>query len=331
MFHSCRPTKTKPVHDLPQLYQKPDATSLLHALDLLSVHATNFTDTPELSHVDPAGVPRYLTAVISSSLDWINDEDAREHIWSAASMRLSERAGRNALPSMTRSFALNGEIVVRLYEPSLTGDNLGLKTWSSSLLLAKRLPTLYSQISKRCTNVLELGAGTGLVGIAAACLWQLNVTLTDLPEIVSNLERNLQTNTELIQKYAGTVQARSLDWADTTDVPQSQDDKYLTILAADPIYSPEHPKLLVDTVQRWLRWDSDARFIVELPLRKHYDQERQDLRHHLAAAQLALVEEGTETGYDDWQDQSGNPAEVECWWSIWKPSNQEEDVFLQRS
>jgi hypothetical protein len=32
---------------------------------------------------------------------------------------------------------------------------------------------------------------------------------------------------------------------------------------------------------------------------------------------LAVVEEGEEVGYDDWEGADGGALEVRCWWSIW--------------
>jgi len=46
------------------------------------------------ARVDEDGVPKYLTGIVSSSLSWIEDEDARERIYESASARLAERAGR---------------------------------------------------------------------------------------------------------------------------------------------------------------------------------------------------------------------------------------------
>lgn len=312
------------VHDLPQLYRKPPATDLLNALELLTVNVSTFssnrTRVPKTPRVQEDGVARYLTGIIASSLNWIDDEEQRDRIWESASAQLSQRSGRNAMPSITREFEVNDEANISLHEPSLTEDNLGLKTWASSLLLSRQLHVLRRYICPTPHRVLELGSGTGLVGIAAACLWGMPVTLTDLPEIVNNLERNLKLNHDLVQKYHGSVEARTLNWADTSDTPTSVEHQYLTILAADPIYSPEHPRLLVDTVQRWLRRVPQARFIVELPLRDRYEQERSDLRQLLQSASMELVDQGTEIGFDDWQTNDGNPAQVECWWSIWKPA-----------
>ncbi|KIX07746.1 uncharacterized protein Z518_02400 [Rhinocladiella mackenziei CBS 650.93] len=311
------------VYDLPQLYQKPSASALLHALGLLSSDAPNFSITNNVSRrpVEEQGVPRYLTSIVSSSLNWIEDEAVKDSIWNAASTRLSERSGRNAMPPMTRSFIVQGDLTVSLHEPSLTEDNLGLKTWTSSLMLSRRLAEFRRFIPHRRPRVLELGAGTGLVGISAACIWHTHVQLTDLPEIVPNLQRNLEQNRGLVEKNHGSVDARALDWADEIDRPSNDPERFPVILAADPIYSPEHPELLVSTIRRWICRDIEARFIVGLPLRDRYEGERQGLRENLQKKAFDLIVEGTDSGFDDWHDQDGNPAEVVCWWSVWKPSD----------
>ena len=309
------------VHDLPQLYQKPSASALLETLDLLSFTLSSLSASNNVSRtrVSEEGVPRYLTLIVSSNLSWIDDQDSKDSIWSAASARLSERSGRNAMPATTRSFAIDKSLVIRLHEPTLTEDNLGLKTWASSLLLSRRLRKVRELIPGNFNQVLELGAGTGLVGISAASVWETHVVLTDLPEIVPNLMTNLDFNREVIAQYYGTVESRALDWADETDTPRNGQDKFKVILAADPIYSPDHPRILVNTIRRWIRWEPDARLIIELPLRDRYDKERQELRRCLAESGLELVVEGTDVGYDDWQARNGQPAEVTCWWSVWRP------------
>jgi predicted nicotinamide N-methyase len=296
---------------------------LLDALNLLAITPSTFDDAePKRRHggqVSEQGVPRYLTSIVSSSIAWIDDDETKDAIWSSASARLSERAGRNAMPAMTRSFEIDDTITVQLHEPTLTEDNLGFKTWTSSLLLSRRQRDLRKHLPPKLDKVLELGAGTGLVGISAACIWNTNVTLTDLPEIVPNLQHNLQLNRELITANDGNVTAGALDWADQTSAPQNEEEKFTVILAADPIYSAEHPRLLVSAMTRWISRRPEARFIVELPVRVRYGKERQNLRDLLQAERFVLVEEGTEVGYDDWRRRDGSPAEVKCWWSIWGP------------
>jgi predicted nicotinamide N-methyase len=165
--------------------------------------------------------------------------------------------------------------------------------------------------------VLELGAGTGLVGIATACIWRTHVTLTDLPEIVPNLQYNIDHNRKLAQQCGGNISVMSLDWSDASNTPTSSCQQYPVILAADPLYSSAHPRLLTETVGRWLLKSYDSRFIVELPLREGYDQERADLRVRLEKIGLQVEAEGMESGYDDWEGTDGQLKEVTCWWAVW--------------
>lgn len=178
------------------------------------------------------------------------------------------------MPDMTRSFHVTDKLTIQIHEPSLTGDNLGLKTWTSSLLLSRLLPALQKSIPHQ-DRVLELGAGTGLLGLSIACLWQADVLLTDLPEVMSNLQRNLQLNQDIVEHHHGKVTSQALDWSDPTHAPEHSSDRFRLILAADPIYSPDHPRILVDAISRWLEVDTDARVVLTIPVRGHYDQKGQ--------------------------------------------------------
>ena len=219
---------------------------------------------------------------------------------------------------MDRAFEITSDLHIKLHEPSLTGDNLGLKTWTSSLLLAKRLAASGRLSTAERPQVLELGAGTGLVGIAMACLWQTDVTLTDLADIVPNLRRNVDSNEHLMAEANGTMKTAILDWSNQIMIPGSPM-KFDIVIAADPIYSPEHPGILVSTISKWLKTDNEARFILELPLREHYRSERLRLEELLMGIGLEKLDEGIETGFDDWKGQDGQYLEVRCWWSMWKP------------
>ena len=90
--------------DLPQLHGHPSPSLILWVLDALSTKSSNFEWYPDASPEDSSmrlgsvhgnGIPHYLTSIIGSSLDWIEDEMLRERIWQMASVRLSERAGRS--------------------------------------------------------------------------------------------------------------------------------------------------------------------------------------------------------------------------------------------
>lgn len=116
------------------------------------------------------------------------------------------------------------ELIIR--EPPITGDSLGLKTWGSSYLLAQYL----GEIAKKSLshllrlgqpnlslNVLELGSGTGLLGMAAAAIWQTNVVLTDLPSIIPNLVFNIEKNRSTIETLGGGIDSGALTWGSDED------------------------------------------------------------------------------------------------------------------
>lgn len=313
------------------------------------------TNTPSRSKpkVRSNGVPDYLTRIISSPLAWIQDDAEKEEVWDAASSRLSERSGRTGMGAISRSFRIplsaettnsdstmkpvittsqeqETSVEISIHEPALTEDNLGLKTWASSFVFARnwhtlrdRLPFVFGKDAN--ATILELGAGTGLVGIAAATVLRANVLLTDLPEIVSNLDRNIASNKETIESRKGSARAAILDWTApekivyTKDTTEGNKSLYPLVVAADPIYTKDHPAWLVQTIDCHLARGPEARVVIQLPIREAYADERADLKERMNNVGLEICHEQTETGYDDWSDGKGEDlSEVECWLGMWK-------------
>ncbi|KAM0806422.1 putative methyltransferase-domain-containing protein [Usnea florida] len=334
------------VLDLPQLHNKPSAQSLLSTLALLAVAPPSYTPQPTDPQPPPVnenGIPSYLTRIISSPLTWISPDTDKEAVWEAASKRLAERSGRTAIPSQSRLFSIPIDgprtIDIALHEPSLSNDNLGHKTWLASYLLAKRLPRLLPRVFPAISpalllpspspphpppHIIELGAGTGLLGIAAAALFHTTTHLTDLPAILPNLRANIATNRPLTSKSC--VTASPLDWSSfshlsTPEHPQIKRQTYDIILAADTLYAPAHPAWLVDTMRQLLKWDGEkrSRIVLELPLRSERPPiEHEVLRERLREAGFVGVEEGVEAGVDEWVGRGGARVEVLCWWSVWR-------------
>jgi predicted nicotinamide N-methyase len=345
-----------PVLDLPQLYTKPSAKLLLETLALftttpLSWESSDIDDIkgredisstqsqPKPVQINPEGVTRYLTGIVSNDLRWIEDDAIKEEIWNQAGARLSERSGRTAMGAMSRQFRIPspaGSFELSIHEPTMLGDDLGLKTWAASYLLAKRLHTfdLVKDGRLQKPRVLELGSGTGLVGLAMAGLGA-DVLLTDLPSIHSNLARNVKDNVEVVRQNYGSASSGILDWSNpadlrvfTTGTPETGDpgvrlhQKFALVLAADSLYSPDHPRMLVDSIAAWLSDDDNARVIVEFPYRDAYLPEIKNFREGMENIGLIIVEEGEENGYDDWGESGKNGDEddravVTCWWSSW--------------
>ena len=82
--------------------------------------------------------------------------------------------------------------------------------WDCSIVLAKYLEYQNTHKSPgflQGKKVLELGAGTGLAGLASAALGAL-VTITDVEDVVPQLNRNIALN----QDVAAQVKATHFDW-----------------------------------------------------------------------------------------------------------------------
>ncbi|KAG7086338.1 hypothetical protein E1B28_002300 [Marasmius oreades] len=189
--------------------------------------------------------------------------------------------------TVIRSKEDNSSISLTLAAPIIHAENLYLQTWGSSFVLANLLHKLEDQLpftkprtkteddpentSTITIDVLELGAGTGLVGLSAASILRSSlgrngaVVLTDLPTIVPSLVDNIKLNEELVG--GGTVLCGSLDWNTpnqlvlftrtgdgedgnslTTLTPEN---KALLIVAADTMYTEDHPRLLSRTIFTW--------------------------------------------------------------------------------
>ena len=107
----------------------------------------------------------------------------------------------------------------------------GVALWAASIALAHEIAARSEEF--RGSAVLELGAGTGLPGIAAASLGarlvQTDSNLVALHLARRNLERNGLT----------VVEQRQANWAEWSD-----DTRYDRIIGSDILYSAEmHPHL----------------------------------------------------------------------------------------
>lgn len=231
----------------------------------------------------------YMTRIISSNLSWIENPDA---VRKQASLRLSENCGRTAQPEIIRKISLPnlehylGDTYIKLKEPSLTNDNLGFKTWGSSLILSQRLLLRSNYLHG---TVLELGSGTGLVGMICALLG-FKTYLTDLPEIVPNLLENIKIN-----RIQATVS--ELDWCNPNSFMEKFGDlNFETIVVSDPIYSSNHPQWVVNMINQFIK--SNGKVLIQIPLRPKFEAERADL-WSLMLVNFKELEHEIEDGFDD--------------------------------
>jgi predicted nicotinamide N-methyase len=230
---------------------------------------------------------QYLNRILSSSFS------SDEEVVQLASLRISENCGRTARPNFQRKIIIQGfHQSILLNEPALTSDSLGLKTWGSSLVLSQLIVDEHERLI--FGPVLELGAGTGLVGITIGLLGY-SVTLTDLPEILPNLEKNVSLN-----GLENNVDCHVLDWTDPSSfVSEKGEVRYNTIVVADPIYSPDHPRWVVNMMLKFLERSSDAKVLLQIPIRKMFEGERELLWKLLEKENLEIIDDRLMDGYDD--------------------------------
>ncbi|ESO11538.1 hypothetical protein HELRODRAFT_71648 [Helobdella robusta] len=135
--------------------------------------------------------------------------------------------------------------------------------WDAAIVLAE-----YSQNDDlNGLNVIELGSGTGFLGIFYSKLGA-KVTLTDVADCIPNMEHNVGIN-----EASGAVTVKELKWGQNLSEFQ---DKYDFILGADIVYIEETFKDLLNTLLHLsncqtkiflsckIRYKKDSKFISSL-------------------------------------------------------------------
>ncbi|XP_074146835.1 protein N-lysine methyltransferase METTL21D isoform X1 [Sminthopsis crassicaudata] len=155
-------------------------------------------------------------------------------------------AEEEALCSFVRPLEKRDGTVLRLQQYGSGG--VGCVVWDAAIVLAKYLETQHFSGAIAGTHVLrersvlELGAGTGAVGLMAASLGA-DVIVTDLEELQDLLKLNIKMNEHLI---TGSVQAKVLKWGEERKDCFSPPDY---ILMADCIYYEESLEPLLKTLK----------------------------------------------------------------------------------
>ena len=149
------------------------------------------------------------------------------------------------------------DIVVR--EVPSAGGSSGLQVWDSSLVLARWLEQNFNENAFDGLEVLEVGAGCGLVGLLLASLGA-NVVLTDRDDgVIANLRGNIRANVANFTKGSATV--RQMAWGEHEGIMAKLPfDKFDMIVGCDLVYlflampfehsGPKHPyRQLLSTIK----------------------------------------------------------------------------------
>ncbi|KNA20291.1 hypothetical protein SOVF_053480 [Spinacia oleracea] len=172
--------------------------------------------------------------------------------------------------------SLHTDIISR----QLPSEGLSFQLWPAATTLFSLLDThllhphlpCHHILHRRRLRILELGSGTGLVGITAAAILGADVTVTDLPHVIPNLEFNVLANAEIIAAGGGAVVATELSWGNV-DQMKVVGKEYDVILGSDVVYHDHLYEVLLDTLKYFLvgeevvflmahlkRWKKEAAF-----------------------------------------------------------------------
>ena len=149
------------------------------------------------------------------------------------------------------------------------GDT-GLVVWDAAIVLAKYLEINTDMV--RDKEVVELGSGTGAVGLCAGVLGAKQVILTDQEELVEFLSHNIELNTEVIHP-GGQVSAVALKWGSNTHIEAVMNmvTKVDLILVSDCVFYEESLDDLVETMQ--LLSDKQTRILLT------YEERDSQIKH----------------------------------------------------
>lgn len=167
--------------------------------------------------------------------------------------------------------SINSNLVIR----QLPSEGLSFQLWPAATSLVNLLdrhcsdPTINSPLfdlfkvgnQRGRYRILELGSGTGLVGLAAAAILGANVTVTDLRHVLPNLQYNIEANAGILEVNSGVVNAAALSWGETEEMEAIGRD-YDYILASDVVYHDHLYEPLLKTLEWFLLGNSKEKEIV---------------------------------------------------------------------
>merc|ERR1711971_446903 len=143
------------------------------------------------------------------------------------------------------------------------GDT-GVVVWDAAIVLAKFLQTVQAQLKGR--SVIELGSGTGAVGLSAAALGAPPVLLTDLSALQKLIQHNISLNSSVISRDQCTVPSlvESLTQlaGPTTDLLLS--------------YEERQSQQKLDTMKQFFRLMDEKFTWAKLPLESHHPEFRSE-------------------------------------------------------
>ncbi|XP_041499564.1 protein-lysine methyltransferase METTL21C-like [Microtus oregoni] len=113
-------------------------------------------------------------------------------------------------------------------------ESFGTVVWPGATVLCQYLEDHTEELHLQDAKILEIGAGPGLVSIVSSLLGA-QVTATDLPDVLGNLQYNLLKNT--LERAAHLPEVKELVWGEDLDQKFPKSNFYYDyVLASDVVY-----------------------------------------------------------------------------------------------
>lgn len=161
------------------------------------------------------------------------------------------------------------------------------------------LPSFSQMCSKMCVcvcvfapalvhgkRVLELGCGTGVVGLTAACLGAQAV-LTDRSSTIVQTQRTIEDNQALLEAAGGSAMAAVLEWGAEGPLQPQVEQKLDVIVGADLIYARRDIAPLAATLDQVLQQSPICNVIIAHKHRQ--DGISRELFDHLQQLGLSML------------------------------------------
>ena len=139
---------------------------------------------------------------------------------------------------------------LKLYLPNSTCFLMAQFVWQSSISLAQYLLQNNDKLYLRDSNIIELGAGSGLPSLVCALFQDKNsIEITDFPEdsIIQNLKRNISEN---LLFPSQNLKVSGLQWGESSLLQ-----KYDLVLMADCLWLPKEHHNLLKTMSEVVKED----------------------------------------------------------------------------
>ncbi|OQR72054.1 methyltransferase protein 21D-like [Tropilaelaps mercedesae] len=183
------------------------------------------------------------------------------------------------LETFTREIALDHlkkPLVIHQQTPS----DVGGVVWDGALVLASFISKFKKDFMRDAT-IVELGTGTGVVGLACATFPAKKVLLTDFPTVRELVEKNIAENLAVLRAPCEFV---PLDWSHPEELVLEEEPKM--VIASECIYYGDAIKPLVDTLSYLSGFDTRVLISFEFrPQKNHVDA----IKEFLACCKTTFV------------------------------------------